>query len=334
MTMLGVPGFVVGAGDLPAWLGLALASFTAGAVNSVAGGGTIIAFPVLAAILPAAPTRLVTANATSTVGLWPGAVAAAWAYRGERTAQPPWARHLILPSIAGAAAGSGLVFLLPPHWFDAAGPWLILVAAVLFAAQPRLATLAFSPGSPWPKSILGLWPLETLRFSRELRSRHRIPPVQQAVCPQPAGAGAPPVVAAWLAQFLVAVYGGYFGAGIGILMLALLGSLGMADIHRANGVKNLMGMTVNGTAALVFVTISLVSQTSSLVSQTGLAPSAVTGGGWGVSWPHALVMAGCATGGGLVGSHLARRAPAAVARRLVAVIGFALAGYYLWQQYG
>ena len=84
----------------------------AGAVNAVAGGGTILTFPVLAAILPADPARLVTANATSTIGLWPGAVAAAWAYRGERVGQPPWTVWLAVPSLVGAAVGAVLAFVL------------------------------------------------------------------------------------------------------------------------------------------------------------------------------------------------------------------------------
>jgi uncharacterized membrane protein YfcA len=285
--MAGLPvAFGDWSGDLVGWLGLAAASFTAGAVNSVAGGGTIIAFPVLAAILPDDPARMVTANATSTVGLWPGAGAAAWAYRGERVAQPPWARRLLGPSIAGAAAGAALVFLLPAHWFDTLVPWLILGAAVMFAAQPRLATWTFGRGT-----------------------------------------GRLPAAGAGVAQFLVAVYGGYFGAGIGILMLALLGSLGMADIHRANGIKNLLGMAVNGTAALVFATFSL-------TARAGLAGPAAASATWGVSWPHVAVMAAAATCGGLVGSHVARRMRPTLVRRFVAIIGFALAGYYLWRQYG
>ncbi|NBV44783.1 MAG: sulfite exporter TauE/SafE family protein [Planctomycetia bacterium] len=273
-------------GDVAGWLGLAAASFIAGAVNSVAGGGTIIAFPVLAAILPADPARMVTANATSTVGLWPGAVAAAWAYRGERIAEHTWARHLLGPSVAGAAAGAGLVFLLPAHWFDTLVPWLILGAAVMFAAQPRLATWTAGHGT-----------------------------------------GRLPAAGAGVAQFLVALYGGYFGAGIGILMLALLGSLGIADIHRANGVKNLLGMAVNGTAALVFATLSL-------LARAGLAGPAAASVTWGVSWPHVAVMAAAATCGGLAGAHVARRTRPTLVRRFVAIIGFALAGYYLWRQYG
>ena len=101
---------------------LAVVAAVASAVNSVAGGGTILTFPVLTTILPDTPARMVIANATSTIGLWPGAVAAAWAYRSERADQPAWARWLLLPSVAGALVGSALVLVLPPEWFAALVP--------------------------------------------------------------------------------------------------------------------------------------------------------------------------------------------------------------------
>ena len=256
---------------------LAAASVAAGAVNSVAGGGTILTFPVLAAILPDGPGRAVAANATSTIGIWPGAVAAAWAYRGERAGLPTWARWLVLPSIVGAAAGVALVLWLPPRWFAVAVPWLILLAAALFAAQPRLVRLV-------PAAAHG------------------------GDGPAPAGR----IVAACLAQFAVAVYGGYFGAGIGILMLAVLGLLGLGDIHRLNGVKNVLGMAVNGVATALFAAGSLAGRHD-------------------VSWRCVAVMAAGSIVGGLAGSAVARRLPAAAVRRGVAVIGFALAAYYLWR---
>jgi uncharacterized membrane protein YfcA len=107
----------------------------------------------------------------------------------------------------------------------------------------------------------------------------------------------------------VSVYGGYFGAGIGILMLAVLGMLGLGDIHRLNGVKNVLGMVVNGVAAGMFALGSLA--------------------GWhAVSWPHAAVMAVASIVGSLGASHVARRLPAPIVRRCVALIGFALAAYY------
>jgi uncharacterized membrane protein YfcA len=256
---------------------LAVAALLAGAVNSFAGGGTILTFPVLGAILPDLPGRLVTANATSTIGLWPGAATAAWAYRGERGDVPVWARWLIVPSVLGAVVGTVLLLVLPPEWFDALVPWLILTAALLFAGQPQLAALA----------------------------------VRERSHPSPATSPASParIAIACGLQFLVSVYGGYFGAGIGILMLAVLGMLGLGDIHRLNGVKNVLGMVVNGVAAGMFALGSLA--------------------GWhAVSWQHAAVMAVASIVGSLGASHLARRLPARLVRRCVALIGFALAAYY------
>jgi len=269
-------------GDAAVWGGLAAASFAAGAVNAIAGGGTIIAFPVIAAALPADAARLVSANATSTVGLWPGAVAAAWALRHTRDADRHWTAGSFVPSIVGAASGAALVLASPTGWFDAVVPWLILTAAVLFAVQPWIV-------------------------SRPFRSRH---------------GGMAPVIAG-CGQFLVALYGGYFGAGIGILVLALLGSSGVTDIHRANAAKNLLTTAINGTAAAVFAIVSI----------AGIPLRPNDGAAWGVSWPHAIVMACGAVGGGLAGALLARRMRPAVVRRVVAIIGFALAGYYLWRQY-
>ena len=269
---------------------LAVAALAAGAVNSFAGGGTILTFPVLGAILPDLPGRLVIANATSTIGLWPGAATAAWAYRGEREEVPAWARWLIVPSVLGAVVGTALVLVLPPAWFDALVPWLILTAALLFAGQPHLAAWAFSPTLPLP---LG-----------EGRGEGA-----SAAPRAPSPAASARIATACGLQFLVSVYGGYFGAGIGILMLAVLGMLGLGDIHRLNGVKNVLGMVVNGVAAGMFALGSLA--------------------GWhAVSWPHAAVMAVASIVGSLGASHLARRMPARIVRRCVALIGFALAAYY------
>lgn len=267
-------------GDLLGLATLAAVTCVAAAVNSVAGGGTILTFPALVAILPPDPGRMVVANATSTIGLWPGALAAAWAYRSDRSGQPAWTWWLVMPSVAGAILGAVLVLVLPPEWFRAAVPWLILMAAVLFALQPWIA-----------------------RRHEPVRQ-----PAGSAPLPAPGDRASPPMVA-MLLQFLVAVYGGYFGAGIGILMLAVLGLVGRGDIHRLNAVKNVLGTVINGAAAGLFALGSLV-------------------GGHDVSWPHAAVMAVAAVIGGLGGSHLARRMPAAAVRRGVAIIAFVLAGYY------
>ena len=291
---------------------LAVAALVAGAVNSFAGGGTILTFPILDTILPDLPGRLVTANATSTIGLWPGAATAAWSYRGERVDLPAWARWLVVPSVAGAFVGTALVLVLPPAWFDALVPWLILLAAVLFACQPRLAAMGTSreqlplplADDPGQTKILPL-PLGEGRGegapalpTAPAASPHVLQPTARARIALACGL-----------QFLVSVYGGYFGAGIGILMLAVLGMLGLGDIHRLNGVKNVLGTVVNGVSAAVFALGALA--------------------GWqAVSWPHAAVMAVAAIIGSLGASHLARRLPARMVRRGVALIGFALAAYY------
>jgi len=255
---------------------LAVVTFVAAIVNSVAGGGTLLTFPLLAGILPAGSDRLVTANATSTIGLWPGAAAAAWAYRAEREGQPPWSAWLLAPSIAGAVVGGWLVAALPERLFDGLVPWLILAAAVLFSAQPAITRIAATP--------------------RPARDGGAAPTTRQ-------------VGIACVLQFAVAVYGGYFGAGIGILMLAMLAGLGLGDIHRLNGVKNVLGMVVNAAAAAVFATGAALGLND-------------------VSWPHAALMAVAAAAGGLFGSRVARRLPARIVRRFVAMIGFVLAAYY------
>lgn len=273
MSAVEMPVVALAETDASVLVILAVVAAIASAVNSVAGGGTILTFPVLTTILPDTPARMVIANATSTIGLWPGAVAAAWAYRSDRVDQPAWARWLLLPSVAGALVGSVLVLVLPPEWFAAVVPWLILLSAVLFTVQPwvtgRAAAAVAAGSDERPTSI----------------------------------------VVACVLQFLVAVYGGYFGAGIGILMLAMLGMLRLGDIHRLNAVKNVLGMVVNGAAAMLFASGAML-------------------GTHEVAWRHAGVMAAAAVAGGVVGSQLARRMPARIVRRGVAIIGFLLAAYY------
>jgi uncharacterized protein len=277
---------ILTSGPWPGLAALAAVSFVAGAVNAVAGGGTILTFPVLGAILPAGPARLVIANATSTIGLWPGSLAAAWMYRGERVGQPPWAVWLLVPSVVGAAVGAVLVQVLPPQWFAACVPWLILTAAIVFALQPQLSRLG-------------------MRASRaSSTTASSLPAGDTAVAP-----AASRLLLTCVLQFFVAVYGGYFGAGIGILMLAVLGVLGLGDIHRLNAVKNVLATAINGTAAALFAAGSFF-------------------GSHDVSWGHAATMAVAAVLGSIAGASVVRRLPAPFVRRCVALIGFALAAYY------
>ncbi|MFM7135556.1 MAG: sulfite exporter TauE/SafE family protein, partial [Planctomycetota bacterium] len=209
--------------------------------------------------------------------------AAAWASRGAHAEQPAWARWLVLPSVVGAAIGVALLRWLPSQSFDAVVPWLILLAAMLFALQPQVA--------------------------RMLAGRTQ-PAREPAVVTVSAGR----LVATGLLQLLVAIYGGYFGAGIGILMLAVLPLLGPGDIHALNAVKNLLATVINGVATALFA-------------------AAAIGGGFEVSWPHVAALAVGAVTGGVAVVYLARRLAPQVVRRVVSLIAFALAGYYFWREW-
>lgn len=239
-------------------------------MNAMAGGGTILTFPALVFLgMPA-----ITANATSTVALLPGAAASMAGYRREVAAHRGWLKTLFLPSLLGGTLGSVLLLRTPERTFELLAPVLILFATVLFMLRGALAR-RFSPtGGP-----------------------------AEAPSPSPLRWGV-----AVLLQFGVAVYGGYFGAGIGILMLALLGFLGLTDIHAMNGLKNFFGVCINGVAAAYFV----------------LAGA--------VSWPEALVLAVGATLGGYGGARFARVIGQEKARAAVVVIGLLVTVLLAWQQ--
>ncbi|MGD9723113.1 MAG: sulfite exporter TauE/SafE family protein [Pirellulales bacterium] len=251
---------------------LCAAAVLAGAINSIAGGGTLLTFPALFAALGSTADAAVVANATNTVALVPAALAALFGYRREMRLERRWALLLAGPSLLGGLIGSLLVVALPPELFKIAVPWLILGAALLFALQPQIGR-RFGAG-------------------------------------QPHGAGTRHAVAGAIAfQFLVGVYGGYFGAGMGILMLAALALIGIDDIHRMNAVKSLLGAIINGTSVVVF---------------------AASGA---VNWPLALVMAVAAAIGGYVGAHTARRVNRSVVRGLVVALGFGLAAFYFYREF-
>jgi len=249
---------------------LVASSFGAGVMNALAGGGTILTYPTLLWLGESA----ITANATSTVALWPGAASSLFGYRQEVLAHKGWLKTLFLPSLVGGALGAALLLKTPPTAFQKMAPFLILFATVLFML--RGAVSRFVGGSSG---------------EGDARTPGRL---VLAVC----------------FQFAVAVYGGYFGAGIGILMLAVLGFLGLSDIHAANGLKNFFGMCVNGVAAAYFI---------------------VRGA---VEWRAALVMIAGATIGGYAGARFARRIGQDRARAAVIVIGFVIAGILLWESFG
>jgi len=234
-----------------------------GAINSVAGGGTLLTFPALVGLgIPP-----LVANATSTVALWPAAASSMWGYRGELAGSRRWVLAFAPPSFIGGLLGALLLLRTSNARFDALVPWLVLGATTLFILQrPVLAALRRHAGASPAADDQAL----TRRYP-------------------------PPTVLCY--QALVAIYGGYFGAGVGILMLGALGFMGLSNIHRMNGLKNWGGLCMNAIAAVTFIVSAI------------------------VDWPVALAMAVGATIGGYAGSRLAQRTPQRYLRGFIAVIG-------------
>lgn len=251
----------------PEVLGLLLAAAAAGAVNAVAGGGTILTFPTLLAFgMPP-----VMANGTSTMALVMGTGGSVFGYRKQMPAILPWLKTLVPVSILGGWIGSTLLTKTSNELFAKLVPVLILFATLLFLVQGVVGRYA--------KKHVG-----------EPQHRERL----------------------WLVavfQFAVAVYGGYFGAGIGILMLAALGFLGMHDIHQMNALKTLLGSLINLVAAAIFAWKGL------------------------VDWPRAGVMTVGAIGGYFLGSHYSQKIPQPVVRRIVLGIGFAISAITFYRAF-
>ncbi len=264
------------------WLLVAGAGAAAGAVNAIAGGGTLVTFPALLAVgLPP-----VSANITSSVGLLAGYAGGSVGYRRELAGQGPRVRALATAAVVGGVLGAVILLVTPADAFRAVVPYLVLVACALLAAQPRLARLVAAR-----------------------RASAAVPAGAVGTSPPP---GAVPVDAAgrlgWgvRAGVLVAsVYGSYFGAGLGVLLLGVLGILVADDLQRLNALKGLLSLIVNVVGVAVFVF-----------------------SGW-VDWPVALVVATAAVGGGLLGVRIARVLPARVLRVVVVCLGVLVAGVLL-----
>jgi uncharacterized membrane protein YfcA len=245
-----------------------VAAAIGGAINSVAGGGTLVTFPAI--VWLGVPP--LSANATSAVALWPGSLASMLAYRGELAGARAWLVWFTTPSIIGGIVGAVLLLYTPPSRFEAIVPFLVLGATLLFLLQ-RTITRALA------RHVVGAG----IQDDRDVLPR-----------PSP-----------WflLAQFGVAVYGGYFGAGIGILMLATLGLMGLTNIHRMNGLKTWGATCINGFAAIMFILSGI------------------------VEWPVAIAMAAGGLTGGHFGARLALRVGQIWVRRTVVAVGF---GASLW----
>ena len=215
----------------------------AGAINSVAGGGTLLSFPTL--LWLGVPS--VVANATNTVALWPGSLGSVWGYRRELAGADRRVFALVVPSVIGGFVGAVLLRLTPTERFRPSGAGADPVRHLLFMAQEPIQR-RFNP------------------VARQHEAPHWLSE-------------------AMLFQFAVGVYGGYFGAGIGILMLAALSLMGHTDIHQMNGVKTLLAICINGVAALYFVFSGLVVWPDALVMAAGAIVGGVGGAGWRAPGP-------------------------------------------------
>lgn len=238
------------------------AAFLAGAINSVAGGGTLVSFPTLIWL----GLDSVTANATSTVAIWPGTLGSLYGYRREFRKAERSHLLLIVPSLIGGIAGAILLRLTPSSLFDRLVPFLILFATLLFMAQATVQRWLGTHRHTGPRS--GKW-----------------------------------LAGAMIFQLGVGLYGGYFGAGIGILMLAALAILGLTDIHEMNALKVVLGGTVNGIASVYFIVAHM------------------------VDWSYVLIMVAGALAGGYGGAGAARKAGAAAVRKTVIAIGLGMTAY-------
>jgi hypothetical protein len=244
-----------------AWEAVAvfLAGTAAGTINTVVGSGTLVTFPTLVAV--GVPPVL--ANISNSVGLVPGSVSGAWGYRRELAGQRGRLLRLGLASLVGGTIGAVLLLVLPKSAFNAIVPALIALGVVLVIVGPRL--------SAWVAS--------------RAEARGGLPEHGAGwVWPSVAGAG---------------VYGGYFGAAQGVLLMAILG-IGVDDtLQRHNATKNVLAAIVNGVAAVVFILVAR------------------------VDWRAAGLIAAGSVIGGQIGAHVGRRLPPVVLRAVIVVIGVA-----------
>lgn len=260
---------------------LFLAAVLAGALNSVAGGGSFISFPAL--LFVGVPP--IAANATNSVALLPGSIASIPPYRKDFAQER---RELLLFSVVsvfGGVVGAVVLLRTPQSLFERLIPWLLLVATLIFAFSGTIG--------------------------QRLRQRHNR--VAEAASDDGKtgplmGASRGALVAVLIVQFVIALYGGFFGGGIGIMMLAALALLGLSDIHAMNALKVVLASVINGVAVIAF---------------------AIAGA---IFWPQALLMSVGAILGGYGGAALAHRVAPQYVRRFVITVGLLMTAYFFYKQ--
>jgi uncharacterized membrane protein YfcA len=245
---------------------LLLAAGIAGALNAMAGGGSFISFPALLFLrIPA-----VEANATNTVALWPGLAASAIAYLKRLDAPLRVLVPLMVTSVAGGWIGALLLLNTPQHTFLRLVPWLLLAGTLLFAFGHSIRAIA---GQTAVVEGLRAMPWQTVAISS-------------------------------VAELLLAIYGGYFGAGIGFVILGMLALLGMQDIHAMGAIRTLLAGAINVAAVITFIAAHA------------------------VLWPQCTVMIAGSLAGGWFGAHYAQKADPRLVRGIVIAVGFAMTAYF------
>ena len=250
-------------------LGLTIAAAAGGAINAVAGGGTLVTFPALLVF----GTPPIIANATSTLALVIGTSGGIYGYRRHLDPIRPWLWRFAPVSAVGGLIGAVLLTGTSNQTFSKLVPFLILFATVLFLAQGAFRRIANRGAQASRKG-------------------------------QPSAVGG-----AILFQLAVGIYGGYFGAGIGILMLASLGFIGLSNIHQMNTLKTILASLINLVATVWFILAGL------------------------IYWPKAGVMTAGALLGYFLGSHYAQRIPPQRVRQLITLIGFLISGATFYQEF-
>jgi len=250
--------------DVLGLAGLFTAAIAAGAINSVAGGGTLISFPSLVAF----GEPEIISNATNTAALWPGSFSSAVGYKKDTSVDKPLLGLLIIPSIMGGLLGAVVLVVTPESVFRLVVPILILFATCVFAAR-----------KPISKKLA----MKTEEDEISIKGR----------------------IWGFFFQLFVAVYGGYFGAGIGILMLGSLGVMGFRDVHVMNAMKTVLGTIINVTAFVFFAVKGL------------------------VVWPLAALMATGAIVGGYAGARSAKHIKENYLQLFIVAVGFIITAWFL-----
>ncbi|MEJ5867851.1 sulfite exporter TauE/SafE family protein [Pseudokineococcus sp. 5B2Z-1] len=270
-------------GDLTGWqlLLLSLAAVWAGAINAVVGSGTLVTFPTLVAI----GVPPVSATMSNAVGLVTGGVSGTWGYRRELRGQGARAARLVPMSVLGALVGALLLLHLPATTFETVVPVLVVLAIVLVLLQPRLQA----------------------RTRRRLERRLAVGGPASPTSLESTGAGSSAApgpgrtgqVVLLVVTFLIGVYGGYFTAAQGILLVGAHGALLVEPLQRLNAMKNLLSLVVNVVAAAAYVVVGFDR----------------------IVWEAVLVIAVGSLVGGLLGASVGRRLPSAVLRATIVVLG-------------